>query len=735
MYTHYQPNTLTINWTIYRGVSTTKEDFSRAEASAFVFSRNDKINVPCSQQDGVITLIIPSGLSPDVYSLQLIWTKNDGRSLARAIYENAFAVTEYPDEATERGGTPPADPLQFKSSAGTFGYDGLSAYEIAVLKHLTTKSENQWIQAAVDNAEAEEARVAAENTRKTAESVRDSSFRQLSHDMQEAIAGNIKSIIQTTTSTESGGENVITVTKQDDTTTTFSIYNGAQGEQGIQGPQGEQGEQGESGVSLGEVAVVDNLTTNDSSKVLSAKQGYLLNNRVTNHMKFYNYLPCYDLSHPIIVRAASSNEVSLGCESRNGLGKYVAGTITKGTDMVSVGATHYMAFNLQGGQGGASSKYTLLAQLFPASFRRRFFSQKRLRIMFDALTNSNSSVTAKVTIWLNGYTAESGSTTTKNTKREVQITLASGVINHIDVTLDDMFSWGTNVIDPDRLVEAKLYIYTANLTDVDVKLCNLIVTDELEGVADNQIRLYKENPYEGKRFIFIGDSYSTGLWFWDSFLELDYGITNIRTFYNPADNKKPAQAGASVSCDSNGMSTNGNGTYSIWYKCAENRMSDFDFDVINLFGGINDNYLYYGFPLGTVDDKPYVDDADEFATPANYVDAWASTLTFAQFYMGCIEMLKRDFPTKEIILCTLMPTVGGLTADSNTGMSMGESKSALILRIAKKYNLKVVPWYWSVMSENTYTIESFQRQGLHPEPHCARIMAARWAEVLGLKAK
>lgn len=42
----------------------------------------------------------------------------------------------------------------------------------------------------------------------------------------------IASITQTTTSTESGGANVITITLTDGTSSTFTIYNGAQGETG-----------------------------------------------------------------------------------------------------------------------------------------------------------------------------------------------------------------------------------------------------------------------------------------------------------------------------------------------------------------------------------------------------------------------------------------------------------------------------------------------------------------------
>lgn len=54
----------------------------------------------------------------------------------------------------------------------------------------------------------------------------------------------IASVTQTTTSTEDEGINVITVTKEDGTQSTFQVRNGSKGSQGIQGPQGVQGEPG-----------------------------------------------------------------------------------------------------------------------------------------------------------------------------------------------------------------------------------------------------------------------------------------------------------------------------------------------------------------------------------------------------------------------------------------------------------------------------------------------------------
>ena len=52
---------------------------------------------------------------------------------------------------------------------------------------------------------------------------------------------------QTTTSTEDGGTNIVTVTKTDGTTSTFEVRNGSKGSEGDTGPQGPKGEKGDRG--------------------------------------------------------------------------------------------------------------------------------------------------------------------------------------------------------------------------------------------------------------------------------------------------------------------------------------------------------------------------------------------------------------------------------------------------------------------------------------------------------
>lgn len=84
----------------------------------------------------------------------------------------------------------------------------------------------------------------------------------------------IESIEQTVTSDESGGINVVTITMSDSTTADFEIMNG------------KKGDKGDSGVDLGEVVLVNDLTTGGSESALSAEQGVVLKGMVDSCAHF-----------------------------------------------------------------------------------------------------------------------------------------------------------------------------------------------------------------------------------------------------------------------------------------------------------------------------------------------------------------------------------------------------------------------------------------------------------------
>lgn len=864
MYIHYKPNILTIDWTIYRGVSKTKEDFSRAQLAAFVFNRHNKIFVNASEDDGTLTLQIPAELPSGTYSLMAIWTKNHERSLQRAIADNVFAVSEFPADATYHGGAPMEEPLKVKSSAGTFGYDGLSAYELAVIKGMTVKSENEWTEAAVDTAEAEKSRktnetqrqaaetsrVNAEIQRDSAEQGRASTFQQLAATMETAVGQNLDTLEQTSTSTESGGVNIITATFRNGQTQTFQVHNGAQGDQGPQGEAGPQGPQGNSGYSgaAGELEVVNNLTDGGATAALSAemgkqlaqnmvhvkghddvvltsksyvqpaytvKSGYYLRNTgvlqsgsgynvfcyavtagqviwfkqgfihsnagfyafassiegagtitqaVTAHSddlqivtvpqgatyfivnnwnkavddmpylctmigtpavadfyKLRNYVGGYDLSKPVVAEKDFNDSAA---ERRGGLfDKDSLALIQSGNDFLSVGATHWLEKTLP----SATTQAWTICRFFASQLGSVFYATNRLRAKMDLITSADATLSVRMYMYK----------TSGNVGKSISVGVTAGKINHLDLLFDAFDSADVATADYFVLVIMGL------ATPPTLKVCNLVVTDEqadLEGRPVNRLSVEQacveqRNTYEGRQMIYIGDSISTSnAYRWKGYLDTQY---NLRNFIPSSDQDVtpvgPAQGGITICAKADGKCVNqsASGRYSIWYRCAEQRMSAYDFDMINLFGGTNDRISLNA--LGTVSDKPFVDDASSFATPANYVDTWAEGLTFAQFYMGCIEMLKRDFPTKEIILCTLLPNTANLTVDEANNCTEGESKSALIVRIANKYGLKVVPWFWGIYNENAYTIASFTQDGIHPNQTLGRLMAERYANVLGLK--
>ena len=96
-------------------------------------------------------------------------------------------------------------------------------------------------------ADAEALRVEAEKKRESAEETRNKKVEDAISNINKAQANNIKKIEQTTTSIESGGINVITITTGNGTTS-FEVRNGSKGDQGEKGQKGDKGEQGEQGI-------------------------------------------------------------------------------------------------------------------------------------------------------------------------------------------------------------------------------------------------------------------------------------------------------------------------------------------------------------------------------------------------------------------------------------------------------------------------------------------------------
>lgn len=147
---NYIPTNLKINieWTVMKGVGNEAEDFSRSAVALFLFSEENRWAVPCvADYTGVVKAQLPETLAEGVYSLDLIWVKNDGsvkgsRCIQRTRKPCVFVV--------DAGTQPPAGyegqpvTVEIRTVAAPYGYDGLSAYEIAVLRGATTLDEYEW---------------------------------------------------------------------------------------------------------------------------------------------------------------------------------------------------------------------------------------------------------------------------------------------------------------------------------------------------------------------------------------------------------------------------------------------------------------------------------------------------------------------------------------------------------------------------------------------------------------
>lgn len=169
----YKDRIIQIEWSIFRGTSQVPEDFSRALVKLFLVGNYEKYAVPVTAEGGTLVAQMPQDLPDGAYSLEAIWVKNynnlfpvrgtdtpsvgsrnirypgpchndygmthpwdhrsNDRCLMRSRKEYVFAVTSYPGEETAVNQDGYVT-IKISSAVATYGYDGLSAYEIAVMR-------------------------------------------------------------------------------------------------------------------------------------------------------------------------------------------------------------------------------------------------------------------------------------------------------------------------------------------------------------------------------------------------------------------------------------------------------------------------------------------------------------------------------------------------------------------------------------------------------------------------
>lgn len=177
---------INLSWTISRGASKVKEDFRRSSLFVFLTSNNEQIPLNYTLSENVITATLPTGLPEGVYGLLAVWFKsasnpfeggNDaslpplGR-MSRSQVDDLFGITAVSNEAEYSESS--AVNIEVRSMVATYGYDGLSAYEIAVISGQTALRQSEWVSNITELNERLSEIERAETLRQTAETSRSS---------------------------------------------------------------------------------------------------------------------------------------------------------------------------------------------------------------------------------------------------------------------------------------------------------------------------------------------------------------------------------------------------------------------------------------------------------------------------------------------------------------------------------------------------------------------------------
>lgn len=192
----------------------------------------------------VVVCDVPSTLDIGNYNVSVSW-RMDGNDMA-SVEKNLFRIVEYNSQAQY-----PICMVEGENCKETKIATAIvvlpATIELWQLVNLTNATIEEADALSKKIADAEALRVKAEKERENAEETRNKKVEDAIYNINKAQANNIKKIEQTTTSIESGGINVITITTGSGTTS-FEVRNGSKGDQGEKGEKGEKGEQGTQGI-------------------------------------------------------------------------------------------------------------------------------------------------------------------------------------------------------------------------------------------------------------------------------------------------------------------------------------------------------------------------------------------------------------------------------------------------------------------------------------------------------
>lgn len=161
----YNQRSVAIDWLITTGINRNPEDFSRADVEVFLIGNGNRycLQHNDSSTTGHLNITIPGGaLDPGMYDIKAVWFKTRGGVIKDAAANqvmqvsglcNVLAMTNESYEDNTGDMTDATYYLSLHSHAEPYGYDGMSAYEIACF-HGNTLDEETWVkryEGALDN--------------------------------------------------------------------------------------------------------------------------------------------------------------------------------------------------------------------------------------------------------------------------------------------------------------------------------------------------------------------------------------------------------------------------------------------------------------------------------------------------------------------------------------------------------------------------------------------------------
>lgn len=167
MITIHKKQTVKIEWNVYKLHSSEREDFNGALLKVFLNCNADRYNVDYTLSGNTIMVDIPHDLPIATYTLEALWGRSDSlsdimswhrcycpeefesfHSVNRSVKSDLFAITDVESEASYPDNNTVT--IKVRTSVRSFGYDGMSAYEIAVMRGEWDESEVAWIHKIMD---------------------------------------------------------------------------------------------------------------------------------------------------------------------------------------------------------------------------------------------------------------------------------------------------------------------------------------------------------------------------------------------------------------------------------------------------------------------------------------------------------------------------------------------------------------------------------------------------------